>query len=72
MLQALTEAAGVMLGEVITIDYSWGEISVVSEPMTRHMVLAEERCMPNACYDIDIEPDDIEVTDTVTVVWAIK
>ena len=70
--QALTEAAGVMLGEVITIDYSWGEISVVSEPMTRHMVLAEERCMPNACYDIDIEPDDIEVTDTVTVVWAIK
>lgn len=23
-------------------------------------------------YDIDIEPDDIDVTDTVTVVWQIK
>lgn len=22
-------------------------------------------------YDIDIEPDDIEVSDTVTVVWEI-
>ena len=24
------------------------------------------------CYDIDIEADDIDVTDTVTVVWEIK
>ena len=25
----------------------------------------------DACYDMDIEPDDIEVADTVTVVWEI-
>ena len=25
----------------------------------------------DACYDLDIEPDDIEVADTVTVVWEI-
>lgn len=36
-----------------------------------------ERCMmsaPNATadsYSMDIEPDDIDVTDTVTVVWEI-
>lgn len=24
------------------------------------------------CYDLDIEPDDIEVADTVTVVWEIS
>lgn len=23
-------------------------------------------------YDMDIEPDDIEVTDTVTIVWEIE
>ncbi len=28
--------------------------------------------MPNGSYDIDIEPDDIDVTDTVTVVWEIR
>ena len=25
----------------------------------------------NGSYDLDIEPDDIEVKDTVTVVWEI-
>ena len=23
-------------------------------------------------YDMDIEPDDIDITDTVTVVWALN
>ena len=36
----------------------------------------EERCMrscePEEAYDIDINPDDIDVTDNVTVVWGIK
>ena len=35
-----------------------------------------ERCMaaPMAAksYDLDIEPDDIEVSDTVTVIWEIE
>ena len=26
----------------------------------------------DSSYDLDIEPDDIEVTDTVTVVWEIS
>ena len=26
----------------------------------------------SASYDLDIEPDDIEVSDTVTVVWEIR
>ncbi len=25
-----------------------------------------------ACEDYDIEPDDIEVNDTVTMMWTIK
>lgn len=70
--KVLTEAAEVTLGEIITIDYSWGEITFLSEPMDRCMSLAEECCMPNGSYDIDIEPDDIDVSDTVTVVWGIR
>ena len=70
--KVLTEAAGVSIGDIITIDYSWGEITFLNEPMERCMSLAEECCMPNGSYDIDIEPDDIDVTDIVTVVWGIR
>lgn len=68
----LTEAAGVKLGDIITIDYSWGEITFLSEPMSRNMAVLEDcECPTGGSYDIDIEPDDIDVTDTVTVVWKI-
>ena len=42
--------------------------------MARGMAV-DDCCMPptSACsYDMDIEPDDIDVEDTVTVVWEIR
>jgi len=72
----LTTAAGVELKAIQSIDYSWGEINFEVHPMNR-MLMAEE-CMaaPMAdgigSYDMDIEPDDIEVSDTVTVLWEIE
>ena len=30
-----------------------------------------EASMAEKAYDLDIEPDDIDVSDTVTVVWEI-
>ena len=39
------------------------------------MLMAEECCdsaiTEAGSYDMDIEPDDIEVSDTVTVIWEI-
>ncbi len=70
----LAEAAGVSLGEIVTIDYSWGEIEFVSRPM-EHMMMDEclMKCAePDASYDMDIDPDDIEVSDNVTIVWSIR
>ena len=50
------------------------EIDFVSRPMDKLML--EECCMrscePDEAYDIDINPDDIDVTDNVMVVWGIK
>lgn len=71
----LADAAGVVLGDIVTIDYSWAEIDFVSRPMNTMML--EECCMrapaeTDGSYDIDIEPDDIDVSDSVTVVWSIK
>ena len=68
--KVLAEAAGVKLGDIVKIDYSWGELEIVSRPVERCMMSA-----PNAAadsYSMDIEPDDIDVTDTVTVVWEIE
>ena len=66
----LAESAGVVLGEIERIDYSWGELQVVSHPLK----FMAESCAPPAgrSYDIDIEADDIDVGDTVTIEWGLK
>lgn len=69
----LTSAAGVTLKSIQSIDYSWGEIDFEIHPM-RNDLMMKERMAPMAAegsYDMDIEPDDIEVSDTVTVIWEI-
>ena len=71
--QVLTTAANVKLGEIQAIDYSWGEIDLVTKPMNEMRLMECSECEMSApaAYDIDIEADDIDVTDTVTVVWEI-
>lgn len=67
----LAESAGVNLGEIKRIDYSWGELQIVSHPIDKFMakpMLLE----PRASYDIDIEANNIDVDDTVTIEWEIK
>ena len=66
----LTQAAGVALGEIQSIDYSWGEIRFEARPMNRSM-LASAKNMAEGSFDMDIEPEDIQVSDTVTVLWEI-
>ena len=71
--KVLSRAAGVKLKEIVTIDYSWGEVDIVSSPM-RAMAVRECKMADTAAngINIDIEADDIDVTDTVTVVWGIE
>jgi uncharacterized protein YggE len=67
----LAKAAGVKLGAIQRIDYNWSDIHLYSN--TNYML-----CESAAAYsadntiDIDIEPEDIKVSDTATVVWAIE
>jgi len=70
--EVLTQAAGVNLKDIKNIDYSWGEIQFEYAPMHRDMV-CNSVMTPDGCgsFDMDIEPDDIDVSDTVTVVWEI-
>ena len=65
--KVLAKASGVKLKEILNIDYSWGEIEIYSSPMDDWMV-----CEAALSYDIDIEADDIDVQDTVTITWTIE
>ena len=67
----LTQAGGVTLKEIQSIDYSWGEIDFEYRPM-RDILMPDCYEVPTGnSYDLDIEPDDVEVSDAVTVVWEI-
>ncbi len=69
--QVLCDASGIELGELLSINYNWGELDIISR--TDYMV--EDRCMAlpiGGLADMDIEPDDIDVSDTATFIWEIK
>ena len=72
--EVLSAAAGVKLKDIQSIDYSWGEIDLEVRPMSRAVRAAPAGCLAEECddYALNIEPDDIEVSDTVTVVWNIE
>ena len=60
------------MGQLLSIDYNWGELNIVS----RTSYEMEDCLMPLAamekCCSPEIEPDDIDVSDTVAFTWEIK
>lgn len=67
--EILCEASGVTLGDLIAIDYNWGELDIYSH--TRYDC-CEDAMIMAAPASIDIDPEDIDVSDTATFVWEIK
>lgn len=68
--EILCEASGVELGNLLSIDYNWGELNIYSD--TRYEMADDCIAAPMMAKSIEIEPDDIEVSDTATFVWEIK
>jgi|P1105metagenome_2_1110788.scaffolds.fasta_scaffold44404_2 hypothetical protein len=70
----LARAAGAELKAVQSIDYSWGELRFESETVNC-CVDSEAVCLskiaPTDRYALDVEPDDIRATETVTMVWEL-
>jgi len=78
--QILADSANVTIEDILSINYSWGEIDFVTSPYNQIMNYnmfeddgdyEVDNSIPMG-YGMDVEPDDIKVTDTVTVVWSIK
>ncbi len=73
-MKAMAHLHGVSLEDIQSIDYSWGEINFEYHPMNRELLVEDCMCEPceaGGSYDVNMEPDDIEVSDTVTVIWEI-
>ena len=69
--EVLAMAGGVELGELLDINYSWGTVEFVSS--TRNtLTLMDCGCSMVDEYMTEMEPDDIEVEDDVTIMWALK
>ena len=67
--ETLCAASGVKLGDLLTINYNWAELSIVSCTDVDMPMAKSKRDLD---CNIEIEPDDISLTDTATFIWEIK
>lgn len=68
--EVLCNASGTTLGQLLTITYDWAEVNYYS---CTSFLLNESHSNYLSCpNDLEMEPDDINVKDTVTIVWAIE
>lgn len=68
--EALCQASGVTLGELLSIDYNWGELNLISN--TRYQVSNDCLAAPRMAKSIAIRPDDIALSDSAAFVWEIR
>lgn len=67
--KVLAEAGGIKLGEIVRIDYDWAVVRLESN----YYKLIESHESYSLSEDsLDFQPDDIEGSDNVTVVWEIE
>lgn len=68
--EILCKASGAKLGKLLSIDYYWGDLHLFSKTEFK----MSDECMEmekDSLSDVEIRPDDINVSDTVTFVWEI-
>ena len=71
--KVLAGAAGVTLGDLQSIDYSWDELNFYTRPMESPL-MAKSMTANEAeedRFDLAVNPDDVQLSETVTLVWEI-
>ena len=69
--EILCAASGTKLGDLLEIHFSWGELNIISHTDYE----ADFTCMPAPQANApgpDFTPEDINIKDTATFVWAIE
>ncbi len=66
----IADAAGVELGEIIDINYSWINVDFISRKYSLAKANYIDERLSNG-FDIDIDPEEIERSDNVTLIFKI-
>ena len=69
--EILCKVSGNALEQLLNIDYSWGELNVFSRTTYDVEDCIQPLMAMSKCAAPEIEPDDIDVSDTVTFTWGI-
>lgn len=71
--EILCEAAGGKLGQLRTIDYNWNEINIFS-PTSFTQQNTDTLCYMAApsIPSVEVQPEDIKLSDSATFVWEIE
>ena len=70
--EILCKASGNALGQLLNIDYNWGELNVFSRTSYDVEDCIQPLMAMSKCAAPEIEPDDIDVSDTVSFTWEIQ
>ena len=70
--EILCKASGSTLGQLLNIDYNWGELNVFSRTSYDVEDCIQPLMAMSKCAAPEIEPDDIDVSDTVAFTWEIQ
>lgn len=68
----IASAANVELGEILDINYSWLNVEFTSRPYNLLQAKCLERPSLSGSIDVDIDPEDIERSDNVTLIFKIN
>lgn len=68
--EVLASASGVTLGEIVSVVYDWIELDVFSK--TRFLGSNFDEMPCTVAKPMDIEPEDIDVSDSATFIWSIR
>ena len=69
--EILCKASGNTLGQLLNIDYNWGELNVFSRTSYDVEDCVQPLMAMSKCAAPEIEPDDIDMSDTVAFTWEI-
>ena len=70
--EILCKVSGNALGQLLNIDYNWGELNVYSRTSYEVEDCIQPLMAMSKCSAPEIEPDDIDVSDTVAFTWEIQ
>lgn len=69
--EVIAKASDVKLEEIISIDYSWGQLSTVRN-QNQQVAIPSYLKARSSLSAPDITPADVDITDSITIVWALK